>query len=99
MALQDKPNAILLDLRMPNFSGYELCRTFKSMTFHAIDSHHHHKWRGRRNHESIVQGAWSGSRFFEKPVDFDALRATLTKDCTPPARPKTRSASSSAGHV
>jgi two-component system, OmpR family, phosphate regulon response regulator PhoB len=32
MALQDKPNAILLDLRMPNFSGYELCRAFKSMT-------------------------------------------------------------------
>src|ERR1022692_3559306 len=32
MALQDKPNAILLDLRMPNFSGYELCRTLKAIT-------------------------------------------------------------------
>ncbi len=31
-ALQSKPNAILLDLRMPNYSGFELCRTFKSIT-------------------------------------------------------------------
>jgi CheY-like chemotaxis protein len=31
MAMQGKPNAILLDLRMPNYSGFELCRTFKSM--------------------------------------------------------------------
>src|ERR1019366_8907736 len=31
MAMLGKPNAILLDLRMPNYSGFELCRTFKSM--------------------------------------------------------------------
>src|SRR2546430_2941090 len=32
LAMQDKPNAILLDLRMPNYSGFELCRILKSMT-------------------------------------------------------------------
>ena len=31
MAMQDKPNAILLDLRMPKYSGFELCRTFSSL--------------------------------------------------------------------
>jgi CheY-like chemotaxis protein len=33
LAMQNKPAAILLDLRMPRFSGFELCRTFSSMTF------------------------------------------------------------------
>src|SRR6202171_2711218 len=32
MAMQDKPNAILLDLRMPKYSGFELCRTLNSLT-------------------------------------------------------------------
>src|SRR5260370_24995254 len=32
LAMQDKPNAILLDLRMPKYSGFELCRTFNSLT-------------------------------------------------------------------
>src|ERR1700681_2686231 len=32
LALKEKPNAILLDLRMPKYSGFELCRTFSSMT-------------------------------------------------------------------
>lgn len=32
LAMQNKPDAILLDLRMPKFSGFELCRTFNSLT-------------------------------------------------------------------
>src|ERR1035441_6020421 len=32
LAMQDKPDAILLDLRMPKYSGFELCRTFNSLT-------------------------------------------------------------------
>jgi PleD family two-component response regulator len=32
LAMQDKPSAILLDLRMPKYSGFELCRTFNSLT-------------------------------------------------------------------
>jgi DNA-binding response OmpR family regulator len=78
MALQDKPNAILLDLRMPNFSGYELCRTFKSMTFTQLIP------------IIIISGEVGATTkvlckelgaiaFFEKPVDFDALRASLAK--------------------
>ena len=79
MALQDKPNAILLDLRMPNFSGYELCRTFKSMTFTQLIP------------IIIISGEVGATTkvlckelgamaFFEKPVDFDALRGTLKKE-------------------
>ncbi len=32
LAMQNKPSAILLDLRMPRFSGFELCRTFTALT-------------------------------------------------------------------
>jgi len=32
LALEHKPDAILLDLRMPKYSGYELCRTLSSLS-------------------------------------------------------------------
>jgi DNA-binding response OmpR family regulator len=78
MALQDKPNAILLDLRMPNFSGYELCRTLKSITSTQLIP------------IIIVSGEvgattkvlckeLGATAYFEKPVDFGALRANLVK--------------------
>ena len=77
-ALQSKPNAILLDLRMPNFSGFELCRTLKSITCTQLIP------------IIIVTGeAGAGTKsycdelgataYFEKPVDFEALRARLAK--------------------
>ncbi len=32
LALEHRPDAILLDLRMPKYSGYELCQTFTSFS-------------------------------------------------------------------
>src|SRR5438874_518255 len=32
LALEHKPDAILLDLRMPKYSGFELCQTFTSFS-------------------------------------------------------------------
>ena len=32
LALENRPNAILLDLRMPKYSGYELCQTLSSFS-------------------------------------------------------------------
>jgi twitching motility two-component system response regulator PilH len=79
MALQDKPNAILLDLRMPNFSGYELCRTFKSMTFTQLIPIFIISGEVGATTKALCKelGAMA---FFEKPVDFDALRASLKKE-------------------
>jgi DNA-binding response OmpR family regulator len=76
--LQSKPNAILLDLRMPNYSGFELCRTLKSITATQLIP------------IIIVTGEAGASTklfceelgataYFEKPVDFEALRDRLSK--------------------
>jgi DNA-binding response OmpR family regulator len=76
MTMQGKPNVILLDLRMPNYSGFELCRTLKSMTSTQLIP------------IIIISGEAGASTkifckelgataYFEKPVDFEALRTGL----------------------
>jgi len=92
LAMQNKPNAILLDLRMPNFSGFELCRTFNSLTSTQLIP------------LIIVSGEAGGSTkafckelgaraYFEKPIDFDALRigiANLLHAAQPERRSEVR---------
>ena len=78
MALQDKPNAILLDLRMPNFSGYELCRTFKSMTSTQLIPIIIISGEAGATTKVLCKEL-GATAYFEKPVDFDALRASLAK--------------------
>jgi len=76
LALEHKPDAILLDLRMPRYSGYELLQTFTS--FSHI----------QKVPVIIVSGEGGGqtkenckrlgaSAYFEKPIDFDGLREFL----------------------
>lgn len=76
LALQQKPDAILLDLMMPRYSGFEVCQTLSSMSF------------TRQIPIFIVSGESSdryrdfcknlGARgFFQKPVDVAVLRKEL----------------------
>jgi DNA-binding response OmpR family regulator len=76
LALEHRPDAILLDLRMPKYSGYELLQTFTSFSRTQIIP------------VIIVSGEAGGQTkdlckqlgaadYFEKPIDFDALRACL----------------------
>lgn len=76
MALQHKPDAILLDLRMPRYSGFELCQTLTSFSSTQMIP-------------VIVVSGEAGARtkqicrelgavaYFEKPVDFETLRTEL----------------------
>jgi len=76
LALEQKPDAILLDLRMPKYSGYELLQLYTSFS------------RTQMIPVIIVSGE-AGSLtkehckelgavgYFEKPIDFDALRKFL----------------------
>lgn len=78
LALEHKPDAILLDLRMPKYSGYELLQTYTSLS------------RTQMIPVIIVSGEagaqtkehckhLGAADYFEKPIDFEALRACLQK--------------------
>ncbi len=78
LALRLKPDAILLDLMMPRYSGFEVCQTLTSLSF------------TQRIPIFIVSGESSerykdfcinlGARgFFQKPVDFEKLRQSLAR--------------------
>jgi DNA-binding response OmpR family regulator len=77
LALEHKPDAILLDLRMPKNSGYELLQTFTAFSHtQKIPIIVVSGEGGAQTKEHCKQlGAYS---YFEKPIDFDALRANLS---------------------
>jgi DNA-binding response OmpR family regulator len=78
LALEHKPDAVLLDLRMPKYSGFELCKTLTSFSSTQLIP-------------VIVISGEAGSQtkelcrdlgvaaYFEKPVDFDLLRVRLAE--------------------
>jgi DNA-binding response OmpR family regulator len=78
MAMECKPNAILLDLRMPNYSGFELCRIVKSMTSTQLIPVIIISGEAGATTKLLCKEL-GATAYFEKPVDFDALRAGLTK--------------------
>jgi CheY-like chemotaxis protein len=78
LALEHKPDAILLDLRMPKYSGYELCQTFTSFSrTQMIPVIIVSGEAGGQSKENCMKLGAAG--FFEKPIDFKALRACLTQ--------------------
>jgi chemotaxis family two-component system response regulator PixH len=78
LAMQDKPNAILLDLRMPNYSGFELCRIFKSMTCTQLIPLIIISGEAGATTKLFCKEL-GASAYFEKPVDFDMLQTGLAK--------------------
>jgi CheY-like chemotaxis protein len=78
LALENKPDAILLDLRMPNYSGYELLQTFTTFSHtQKIPIIIVSGEAGAQIKEHCKQlGAFA---YFEKPIDFAALRTCLTQ--------------------
>lgn len=78
VALEQKPDAILLDLMMPKYSGFEVCQTIASLSF------------TQHIPIIIVSGEASSSYkdyceslgakdYMQKPVDFDLLEKKLAK--------------------
>jgi DNA-binding response OmpR family regulator len=73
LALEHKPDAILLDLMMPAYSGFELCQGLHSVSYTSkipvfiVSGESGGKFR---DHCKTL-----GARaYFEKPVDFAALK-------------------------
>jgi DNA-binding response OmpR family regulator len=76
LALEHKPDAILLDLMMPGFSGFELCQSFHTLSYTSripifvITGEAGTKYK--EHCESL-----GAKGYFHKPVDFEGLRAAL----------------------
>jgi CheY-like chemotaxis protein len=86
LALEHKPDAILLDLKMPGYDGFELCQNFRSLShtsdlpIFVITGE-----SGDYKKECEKIGA---TGYFEKPIDFHKLTHTL--EATLKTRPATR---------
>ena len=85
-ALQSKPNVILLDLRMPNYSGFELCRTFKSITSTQLIPIIIVTGEAGATTKSYCEELGAAA-YFEKPIDFKRC-GTDWKKCWTPLTPK-----------
>jgi response regulator RpfG family c-di-GMP phosphodiesterase len=76
LALKHRPRAILLDLMMPDCSGFELCQSLHNLSYTAripifvVTGESAAKYRDYMN----TLGA---AAFFEKPIDFVKLKAQL----------------------
>jgi CheY-like chemotaxis protein len=76
LAMEHKPDAILMDLRMPNHSGLDLCRAFGAISkTRPIPIFVVSGETGIEVKNSCQEMGTAG--YFEKPVDFDALRSSL----------------------
>jgi len=76
LALEHKPDAILLDLRMPRYSGFELLQTFTSFSATQLIPIFVISGEAGSQTKEFCRGLGVVG-YFEKPVDFDALRQAL----------------------
>jgi CheY-like chemotaxis protein len=67
LALEHKPEAILLDLMMPGFSGFELCQSFHTLS--AL----------LRNYGDVF--GWEGVRLRKLTVCFESSPRELSDPC------------------
>ncbi|MBZ5702909.1 MAG: response regulator [Acidobacteriia bacterium] len=78
LAMEHKPDAILLDLRMPHYSGFELCQMLTSFSrTQLIPILIVSGEAGAQTKEFCRDLGAAG--YFEKPVDFEALKACLAR--------------------
>lgn len=89
LALQHKPRAILLDLMMPDCSGFELCQSFHNLSYTAripifvVTGQSAAKYRE-------YMGGLGATGYFEKPIDFGKLKSRLAIELQ--SRPQERRA-------
>jgi CheY-like chemotaxis protein len=76
LALEHKPDAILLDLKMPKFDGFELCQNFRSLS-HTSELPIFVITGQSGNYKKQCE-AMGAAGYFEKPIDFNKLKQTLT---------------------
>jgi DNA-binding response OmpR family regulator len=89
MALKNKPDAILLDLMMPKFSGFDLCQSFRALTYTSyVPIFVITGQAGNKCKEFCA--ALGAAGYFEKPIDFKRLKERLAEELNA-ERPERRS--------
>jgi len=79
LALQHKPRAILLDLMMPDCSGFELCQSLHNLSYTAripifvVTGESASKYRDYMTN-------LGAAGYFEKPLDFTYLKGRLASE-------------------
>src|ERR1700722_20363451 len=76
LALQHKPDAVLLDLMMPNFSGFEVCQALTDLSYTQQIPIFIVSGEIATKYKVFCQNLGAAG-YFEKPVDFNHLRACL----------------------
>ncbi len=76
LALQRKPDAIVLDLMLPRLSGFDLCKTFSSLGLTQLIPIFVITAKPAAEYKEMCMnlGAWE---YVEKPINFAQLKARL----------------------
>ncbi len=75
LALEHKPDAIVMDLMMPQFSGFELCQNIHSLSYTSAIPVFVVTGEGPKYREQCEKLGATG--YFQKPIDFAALKTAL----------------------
>jgi DNA-binding response OmpR family regulator len=85
LALEAKPDFVILDLMMPRFSGLELCQTLSSVSNTQQIPIFVITGRAAVDHRENCLNL-GAKDFFEKPIDFDRLKKSVDVALTQPTK-------------
>lgn len=89
LALGHRPRAILLDLMMPDCSGFELCQSLHNLSYTARIPIFVVTGESAAKYRDYMAGLGAAG-YFEKPIDFVKLKTRLAQELE--ARPSERRA-------
>lgn len=94
IALKQRPDAILLDLMMPKYSGFEVCQTIASLSFTQDIPIIIVSGEASSSYKDFCESL-GAKDYMQKPVDFDLLEKKLGKvirerDGAPQKEPRVR---------
>jgi DNA-binding response OmpR family regulator len=79
LAMEHKPDALLLDLMMPKLSGFDLCQSLHSLSYTSRIRIFIISGKGGRAAQEYCKNL-GATGFFPKPVDFNALKRRLAEE-------------------
>ena len=79
LALGHRPRAILMDLMMPDCSGFELCQSFRNLSYTSRIPIFVVTGESSNKYKEYMKNLGAAG-FFEKPIDFSKLKTCLAHE-------------------